>query len=134
MPTTSATAGAASESFRPATAPGRPQQSSLEQQSNNNNAFASKDMPKGNVQLFRSNFLNTNAILLEYLAKSTLENKISGGGSHETLEQLRDDYKSERTRLARYYVSHTTSLGFGAYYTISVRCLVSWTSYGNQRV
>lgn len=50
----------------------------VETKSSDSNVFASKAMPKGNVRLFRSNFLNTNPIMLEYLAKvrSNVENAI----------------------------------------------------------
>ncbi|TMW63174.1 hypothetical protein Poli38472_002115 [Pythium oligandrum] len=53
--------------------------------------FQSKHMPKGNVRLFRDDFLNTNPILLEYLAQESQEASedvqvaSSGGGFVEKM-------------------------------------------------
>lgn len=50
---------------------------------------------RGNVKLFRSQFLNTNPILLEYLAKSTLSNSNQTARSH--MKTLQENAESTET-------------------------------------
>jgi hypothetical protein len=54
--------------------------------------FASKHMPKGNVRLFRDDFLNNNPILLEYLAQEAQDS--TPHGQWEAPESTRSEHET----------------------------------------